>query len=357
MMTRKNSPLVSVIIVNFNGKKYLLSCLEGVFNNLYPNYEVIVVDNGSVDGSVSELKKKHGSKKNLKVLELEKNFGPAYARNCGAEVSKGKYLSFLDNDTYPEKDWLVFLVKAMEEDNSLGACQCKLLLMKDKNQFDYAGDYLSQFGFLVQRVEGGEVDRGQADQRVEILSAKSAAMIIRKKAFEKAGGFDEDYFIYLEETDLGWRTWLAGFKIIFIPESRVYHEFGTSELILSGKQNYLSKFHGTKNYISTNFKNLGTMNLLKILPLHVFLWFGVAIWFLINGQFKNSYYVFQGILWPVLNISKLIKKRSLIQKKRILSDEKFFYKIYRHITFKYFYRKLTYVEKIGNAESWNRSKR
>lgn len=350
----KKFPLVSVIIVNYNGKKYLLNCLKGVFANNYPNYEVIMADNDSTDGSIEAVEKKYGKRKNFQVLKLKKNYGPAYARNRGVEKAKGKYLAFLDNDTLTEKNWLVPLVEAMERDKSIGACQCKLLLIRERHRIDYVGDYLSQFGFLVQRVEGGEIDKGQADQKVEILSAKSAAMIIRKDVFKKAGGFDEDYFIYLEETDLGWRTWLVGHRIIFIPESRVYHEFGTSQVILGEKQNYLVKFHGTKNYIATNFKNLGKVNLIKILPLHIFLWLGIGVWFLIKGQLRSGFFIFQGIIWPILNIRKLAKKRAIIQKKRAFSDKKLLPKIMRYQSIRYFYQKLSSVEKIGQTEGWNR---
>jgi len=348
----KKRPLVSVVIVNYNGKKYLLKCLKGVFANQYLNYEVIAVDNGSTDGSVAEAMKRYGRKKNFIALGLKKNYGPAYARNRGAAKAKGKYLAFLDNDTLPEKDWLIPLVAVMEKDPSIGACQCKLLLVKDRRKFDYAGDYLSQFGFLVQRVEGGEIDRGQADQKVEILSAKSAAMIINREAFKKAGGFDKDYFIFLEETDLGWRTWLAGYRIIFVPESKVYHEFGTTSLIAPSLQNYNLRFHGTKNYITTNFKNLETINLIKILPIHIFLWLGIGIWLLVKRQFQNGFYVLKGVIWPFFNLGKLIKKRTKIQRRRKVSDNEIFPKIFRRISFKYFYDKLTGVHKIGHAKSY-----
>jgi GT2 family glycosyltransferase len=352
MEKKKKFPLVSIIIPAYNVKSYVLRCVRGVFSARYPNIEVFVVDNGSADGSVNLLKEEFAKNKRFEVISLPKNFGPAYARNRGSEKAKGEYLAFLDSDTVPDKNWLAPLVEAMEKDTSVGACQCKLLLYKERNKFDYAGDYLSQLGFLVQRVKGGEEDRGQADERVEILSAKSAGMIIRADAFKEIGGFDEDYFIYVEETDLGWRTWLAGLRIIFVPESRVYHEFGTTSFIDPKLQNFNAKFHGTKNYITTNFKNLGAKNLIKILPLHIVVWLGIGFWLLIKGQPRYSLYVFLGILWPLLNLKKLIAKRMTVQRKRRKTDEELFPAIFRRTSFKYFYDKITEVHEVGHAKSF-----
>lgn len=352
---KEKSPLVSIIVVNFNGRKYLVNCLKGIFANSYANYEVMVADNGSIDDSVQTVEKNFKNKKNLQILSLAKNFGPAYARNQAVKKTKGKYLAFLDNDTFPDKNWLQSLIPEMEKDKTIGACQCKLLLLREPDKFDYAGDYLSQWGFLVQKVEGGEKDFGQADQKTEILSAKSAAMVIRKDVFEKIGGFDEDYFIYLEETDLGWRTWLAGYRVIFIPESRVYHEFGTTSIINPNLQNFNIKFHGTKNYIITNFKNLGWVNLIKVLIPHLLLWMGIGSWLIIKRQFKSGFFVFKGIIWFFWHIKKILRERILIQKKRVVSDKELMPKILIPKPFSYFYRKLSSVEKVGNAEGWRQN--
>jgi GT2 family glycosyltransferase len=346
------APLVSVIIINYNGRKYLENCLKAVFLNVYPNYEVIVCDNGSTDTSLEMLNKLTSKYPNLKIVALDRNYGPSLARNKGVVVAKGIYLAFLDNDTQPEKNWLIDPVKEMEQDKTIGACQCKLLLMEDHKRIDYVGDYLSQFGLLVQRVPGGDIDNGQADEKVEILSAKSAAMIMRKEAFDKAGGFDPDYFIYVEETDLAWRVWLAGYRIIFIPESRVYHEFGTSNTILGDFQQYLNKFHAPKNYLMTLYKNLETSMMLKIVPVHFLLWVGVAGWFVMKGQFKLAGYILKGLLWFILHLLQNTQKRILIQKSRKISDAKLLPIIMRYQPLSYFINKLRKVHKIGNTTSF-----
>jgi len=351
----KKLPLVSVIIVNYNAKEYLRSCLEAVVQNTYPSYEVLVVDNGSTDGSNVMVAHEFGGR--VKIIPLAKNFGPAYARNRGVEQARGKYLAFLDNDTIPDKNWLGAAVGVMEDDASIGVVQCKLLLASDREKFDYAGDYLSQYGFLVQRVEANVVDEGQFDQLDEILSAKSAAMLIRKDVFEEIGGFDEDYFIYLEETDLGWRTWLAGYRIIFVPDSVVYHEFGTTSLLEPKLQSFNAKFHGTKNYITTLIKNFGGPNALKIVPLHILLWLGLGSFLVLKSQFKEGFYVWRGVLWCGFHLSQVLKKRRRIQSTRVVSEKALMNKLLKKVPFDYFLRKATVSETVGHAESFVRTEK
>jgi len=263
----------------------------------------------------------------------------------------------MDNDTIPDKNWLGVAVGEMEKDTSIGVVQCKLLLASDREKFDYAGDYLSQYGFLVQRVEANVVDEGQFDQLDEILSAKSAAMLIRKDVFEEIGGFDEDYFIYLEETDLGWRTWLAGYRIIFVPDSVVYHEFGTTSLLEPKLQSFNAKFHGTKNYITTLIKNFGGPNALKIVPLHILLWLGLGSFLVLKSQFKEGFYVWRGVLWCGFHLSQVLKKRRRIQSTRVVSEKALMNKLLKKVPFGYFLRKATVSETVGHAESFVRTEK
>lgn len=327
----KSSVKVSVIVVNHNGRGYLRRCLLSVLANDFKDYEIIVVDNGSSDGSISLIKDKLGAKfHNLFVLELKQNYGPAFARNEGAEIAKGEYLAFLDNDTQVKKDWITEAIKLFQRDQKIGCIQCKLLLLAEKNKYDYAGEYLNQYGFLVQRAQYKETDNGQFDQEEEILAAKSAGMFIRKDIFNIIGGFDKDYFIYMEETDLGWRSWLAGYKTVFCPRSIVYHEFGTSIKILSKeKSNFNIRFHGTKNYIMTLIKNLGNKQLALILPKHITVWFCFAFFLVIRGNFRSAFNILRGIGWNIIKLPKTLSKRKSIQSTRVISDKQFFSVIFK----------------------------
>ncbi|MCX7919873.1 MAG: glycosyltransferase family 2 protein [bacterium] len=352
-----NTPsLVSIIIVSYNAKEYLISCIEACLQSKYQPIEIIVVDNGSSDGTIAIIHGKYANNPHIILIPLEKNYGPAYARNRGIEYAKGKYFAFLDNDTKPDVNWLIPLIEVMEQDKSIAACQCKLLLMQEPNRIDYVGDYLSQYGFLVQEVQGGELDVGQAENMKEILSAKSAAMVARADVVREIGGFDEDYFIYVEETDLGWRMWLKGYRVVYIPSSIVYHAFGTTSKFYPDFANYNVRFHGCKNYILTLYKNFGRWYIWRVLPLHIGLWLAIACWLMVKGQGRDSYLILKGIWWNIMHLPSSRKKRKLIQKSRKVTDTELIPHILRKRPLKYFYQKLATPHKVGHADSWYRPK-
>jgi GT2 family glycosyltransferase len=326
-----SSKIFSVIIVNYNGKNYLKNCINSILKNSYDDYEIIIADNNSTDGSVSFIENEFSaSLDRIRFIKLDKNYGPAKARNEAAKIARGVYLGFLDNDTEVDPDWMTNAVKYFKDDMNVGILQCKLLMLKNKKQFDYAGEYLSSLGFLVHRASFREEDRGQYDAPEDILAAKSAGMFIRKDVFEKIGGFDEDYFIFVEETDLGWRCWLAGYRVIFAYDSVVYHHFSSTKNIVDPSfNNYLIRFHGTKNYILTLYKNLSLGKLLYMLPRHIILWFGLATFLLIRGKFDSSINITRGILWNIRNYTKNSSKRKRVQGSRVITDKELFAKICR----------------------------
>ncbi len=343
--------MVSIIIVNFNGFSYADRCVDSVLRCAFDSFQVIVVDNGSTDGSAEKLQKKYGN--GLRLVCLDKNYGPSRARNEGVRAAQGEYLGFLDNDTTVAPDYISEAIKVFESDPKIGAVQCKLLLMDHPDQIDYVGEYLGTNGFLVQVAPAKTLDKGQFDIQYPILAAKSAGMFIRKDAFNAAGGFDEDYFIYVEETDLGWRTWLAGYEVVFAPKSVVLHKFGTSTVILGkAKNDYNAKYHGSKNYILTLIKNFGFPDLIKILPIHIFLWFGLAWFSLIKGKWKSFYWIHKGIFWNFFHLPKTWIKRKKIQHSRVIDDKSLFKILMKSKKFSYYFNKALSRHKIGNAEGF-----
>lgn len=307
-------PLASVVIVNYNGIEFVDACLRSVLANNYPDFEVIFVDNASTDGSLQYVKNTFGGDKRLIFVGNAASLGPAVGRNRGIAAAKGSYIVFLDNDTEVDPSWLSELVRVLETDSSIGAAQSKLMKFDQRDLFDGAGDYLTPFGFLSERARSAK-DTGQFDYIAEIFSAKSASSIIRRQTLDKTGAFDEGFYMYLEETDLCWRVWLSGYRVVFVPKSVVYHAYGTKR---KAKEKYypeyVVRYYGCRNYITTLIKNLGFVNLVKILPLHMTSLAVLSVMFILKGKVKDGFLVIKAILWNLANLASLLKKRFFVQK-------------------------------------------
>ena len=251
--------------------------------------------------------------------------------------------------------WAREAIACFEREPQVGIIQCKLLLANDPRRIDYVGEYLGQYGFLVQEAEGGEIDLGQHEVEKDILAAKSAGMFMRRDVFERVGGFDEDYFIYVEETDLGWRAWLAGSRARYLPSSIVYHEFGTSSIILGRIENeYNAKYHGAKNYILTLLKNMGWRQALWTVPAHVIMWCGLAALLAYKRNWRPVMYIVRGIMWNVWNIRKTLRKRQVDQRTRTVSDSEIFPLIQKRRPMRYYINKAMSQRRVGNANGFVR---
>lgn len=357
--------MFSIIIVNHNGKKYLHACINSITLSLRslvkrgrsnPVVEIILFDNASTDKSIEIIEQKFSKLIHshvIKIIRAKKNYGPAMARNIAVKYASGEYLNFLDNDTVVHQDWIRKALKTFKKDKKTAIVQCKLLLYKNKKVIDYVGEYLGSNGFLVQKASGGERDSGQFEKEEQIMAAKSAGMFIRKSVFDKIGGFDSDYFIYLEETDLGMRAGIAGYKAIYSPKSIVYHVSGGSITSLGKKKmSFNSKFHGTKNYITTLLKNLEFSSLATILPIHIILWLGLATFKLFTLQPREAIWILAGIGWNIIYLPKTIYKRNKVQKLRKVSDKKLFKIWIKNVPFKYFLNKAIVKKRVGQAHSY-----
>jgi GT2 family glycosyltransferase len=320
----------------------LKMCLDSIAETAYENFETIVVDDGSTDGSADyakELQQKNSM--DVSVIETKANMGAAAARNLGASHSRGDYLAFLDSDTQVDQGWLSDPISTMTEDPTVAAIQCKLMLMTDHHKFDYAGDHLSQFGFLAQRVDFGQLDDGKLP-RADIFGVKSAAMLIRRDVFMSIGMFDEDFFIYLEETDLCWRVWLSGCRVQFLPTSIVYHKFGDIKKLASRNTKFLSKYYGPRNYVTTILKDAGGVSLIKIVPLHIFCWIGIGLWHCARGRLREGIWISRGIAYNLWNFRSIWRKRLMIQYLvRRVGDNTIMPHIMVRISPMYLYRKAT----------------
>jgi GT2 family glycosyltransferase len=301
-------PLVSVVILNYNGKNFVSQCLKSVLSNVYPNFEVLFVDNGSKDGSVALVEKLFGDDSRLEILKLGKNMGFALGNNIGIERCKGDYIMFLNNDTIVEQHYLAELVKVMEEQSDVAAVQSKLLKMDNPKLLDSAGDFVDYFGLTYNRGKGENAD--QYDQMDEIFSARGAAMMVKSSVLKTVGVFDPSFFMIYEDIDLCWRIRLKGYKILFSPKSIVYH---FSEATTSKLNRSLPVFHGTKNWIMLMLKNRQQKGLIKFSPL-IFLLCSMTMDIIKRRDIESFLARLQAIGWALRNLRQIWTKRLFVQK-------------------------------------------
>ena len=316
-----SSPKVSIIIVNYNGKELLQKCLDSLLKVNYNNFEIILVDNNSTDGSIEFITKNYPS---LIIIKLDSNKGFAEPNNVAAKISKGKYLLFLNNDTVVTPNFISEMVKVMETDKKIAICQS--LLLKPDGSVDSSGDFIDHLGVVYN-------SKTEIDEIREVSSARGASMLVRSDIFEKLDGFDQKFFVTFEDVDLCWRSWILGYRVLIIPTSIVYHEGGITIKKIKSE----IAFHGFKNQLAmkiTNFEPILAMR-------NMMLFFGIygirelKIWldYTISGSTKLSSTEYEdniapkpsfkviakSIFWILSNYGYLLKKQRTINKNRVYS--------------------------------------
>jgi len=216
----------SVIVPNYNGRRFLDTCLGALFRQTYPPelLEVVLVDDASTDDSVAWVREHY---EGVKIVALASNSGLAAGCNAGARAATGDLLVMLNNDTEAEPGWLAALVEAASAHPEAGAIASKMLLFDRREVLHNAGDLMGADG--IPRNRGvWEVDEGQYDAHEEVFGGCGGGVAYRRAAWEAAGGFDERLFMYLEDVDLAWRLQLLGWRAIFAPEARLYHHLSAT---------------------------------------------------------------------------------------------------------------------------------
>ncbi len=219
-------PFASIVIPNYNGERFLPTCLNALRAQDYPadRFEVIVVDDASRDGSLDLLKREFPE---VRVVALQRNRGLAAACNAGATVARGDALVMLNNDTEASPGWLSALMSTLIAHPEVGAVASKMLLFDRRDILHSAGDMYGRDG--IPRNRGvWERDEGQYDEDRRVFGGCGGAVAYRRDAWEEAGGFDEQFFMYLEDVDLAWRLRLLGWEALFAPEARVYHHLSAT---------------------------------------------------------------------------------------------------------------------------------
>jgi GT2 family glycosyltransferase len=249
-------PSASILLINYNGWDDLSRCLPSVIADaMNHNYEILVVDNCSTDDSVQKIIETFPQ---VRLIRNSVNGGFGMGNNIAAHSAKGKYLAFLNADTIVEKDWLEELIKALQFNPQIGMATSKILLMSDPNRINACGNNVHLSGLTLCR--GAGQDKNAFSKSHLINAVSGAAFIMRKDLFHAVGGFDDMFFMYMEDTDLSLRTQLAGRSIQFVPSSIIYHDY----TLTFGP---LKTFYQERNRYLMLLKNFRLATLLVLSPI------------------------------------------------------------------------------------------
>ncbi len=307
-------PSVDIIIPHFKRRDMLERCLDSLEKTSYPSMGIIVIDNGGTEAGLIFLVKRY---RNARLLRIPENRGYAGGCNEGLKNSAADYVVFMNDDTEHDPLWLEPLVRTALADDRIAALQPKILSLKPyhrgKKLFDYAGaagGMINPLGYpwcLGRTFSACETDRGQYDNPQDIFWASGVAMFTKRVVVEELGGFDDDFFMQMEEIDLSWRMKLAGYRVRSVPSSIVLHEGGASLSAGSPEKIYFNH----RNNITMLLKNRSMAALLWVLPLRLLLEVAASLFYLTQypDGVKKSAAVFRAFGYNVRCFGATMKKR------------------------------------------------
>jgi len=257
---------------------------------------------------------------NVKLIHYDHDIGASDSHNIEKHttITESKYLAFLDNDAYTTENWLTELVKVMENDEKTGVAQAKILMTGDNSLLDHTGTAIDGLGTWY-TTRGLKAD--DFKEVFEIFAASSAGCIVRRGVFTSVGGFDPDYFIYDDDTDFSFRVRLAGYKIVFVPSSAIIHDAEPTRHLTPMKL-----YHSVKNRMCTMLKNYELRNLWWRFFLCLIVTFLTGMSFVLMKKTAEAKAMFRSFAYPLVNMKKILAKRTFIQTERRISDSELFHK-------------------------------
>ena len=278
----------AVVILNYNGRKFLEQFLPNVLENTNRELaEVIVADNASTDDSVAFMQSHYP---HIRLIENESNGGFATGYNLALRQIEAEYFVLLNSDIEVTPHWIEPVLEMMDADETIAACQPKILSYYDKTKFEYAGScggFIDKYGYPFCRgriFQNLETDEGQYDAPMEVFWATGACMFVRAGLFLKCGGLDDSFFAHMEEIDFCWRMKNMGYRIFCCPQSKVYHIGGGTLPKKSPRKTYLN----FRNNLSLLVKNLPDNKLRSVIVYRIFLDWIAAFKFLCEGCFGDG---------------------------------------------------------------------
>lgn len=271
---------VSVIIPNYNGAAYLEGVLSSLEQQDFKNFETILVDNGSTDGSIAIVTEKFSW---VHIVELSDNFGFSRAVNEGIYASGAPYVLLLNNDTEVDKSFVGEMLAAIKRHKKAFSCSARMICYHERSKLDDAGNYYCALGWAFARGKGKDVHTYEREER--IFTSCAGAAIYRKALFEKIGYFDEEHFAYLEDIDVGYRARIFGYENWYAPKALVYHVgSGTS----GSRYNQFKTRYSSRNNVYLIYKNMPFLQILLNLPFLV-IGFGLKILFFSQKGMGREY--------------------------------------------------------------------
>jgi GT2 family glycosyltransferase len=303
-------PKVTVVIVNWNGERFLERCLSALLAQTVAPHEIILVDNASSDASLDIVQRFPS----VRLLAQNENLGFARGNNLAIEAAsaESEWIALLNPDAFADPRWLESLLTAVHDCPDFDIFGSKLVNAADPAVLDGAGDAYHLSG-LVWRLGHGAPNPSSSELVCEVFSPCAAAALYRRSALLKVGGFDEDYFCYVEDVDLGFRLRLAGYRCLYVPDS-VAHHVGSGTT--GGQHSDFAVYHGHRNLIWTYVKDMPGVLFWAFLPLHLAMNLAALLVFSLRGQ---GAVMFRAKRDAVLGLPKMWAKRRQVQGKRVVS--------------------------------------
>ncbi|MDW8054649.1 MAG: glycosyltransferase family 2 protein [Anaerolineae bacterium] len=296
---------VDVVIVNWNGLRYLPECLEALSQQVFQDFQVWFVDNGSSDGSVNWVREHYP---HIRVIANNVNRGFAAANNQAIRCGSAPFVATLNNDAVPEPKWLAEMVKAMESHPTVGMVASLMLFYSAPSIIDSAGIAVDRLGFAWNRL-GGLPTHSSEREPTSVFGACAGAALYRRAMLDQIGLFDEDFFAYLEDVDLAWRAQWAGWDCLYVPTARVLHRHSAT----AGEGSPLKDYLLARNKVWLVAKNYPVQDLAIRLPL-------ILAYDFVSAAFKSLYHkhasALRGRLEGWLKFRAMLAKSRSIDRKR-----------------------------------------
>lgn len=302
-----SDPAITVVVVNYNGGDYLRGCLASLARQTFTDFETIVIDNASIDGSLERIAERPVR---TTILRQTRNLGFAEGNNVGARAGRGRWLALLNPDAEAEPDWLAAMMRAVAHRPTHRMIACLQISLHAPDKLDGAGDCYLAYGYAWRGGFGHKLT--EAPDAGECFAPCGAAALYPRDVFLEAGGFDERYFCYHEDVDIAFRLRLRGELCQYVPDAVVRHA-GSA---ITGRASRFAVFHGVRNGVWTYVKNMPGRLLLLTSPV----WFIASLMLLARGALRGVFIpTLQGFWAAFMGFGEMLKSRGALKAQRRIS--------------------------------------